>query len=397
MPFLYIQKKSPYYWIGYYDIKRPDGKRNPALNTRIPVTAADRERYAQNQLLPKPRPKFKPQGTKEARELLKKFSIDLAERDIYAKSGINTREFRSLIEGLDEYLYNHPKIKPNTVSSYIYAMKLFITAIGNKDIHKITEHDCSTFIRYMIKNTKSEATQNSYTKRLWVLFNYFVKKKWCNENIITITDAPEYMPDPIPEDELKIILNFYAHKRGYTDKEGKKAYQHLNPAVAARQLAVIKIMLETGFRQSTLLLLGPKDIDYKEGIVKAINVKRNNKPFIFPLHKRLLKTIKNLPLPCGEKAGSGEQYFPEYKNYDSLNFWERDLKRLLKDEMIKRYYQMYQLRDTFNSRLANAGVDEATREVLLDHYSDKINRMHYTSYTNKYLKDLLDQKLKGLV
>jgi site-specific recombinase XerD len=409
MPFFFIHKKSPYYWIGFYDKEQTNGNKRPQLNTKIKVTDADWQRYQAWQTenvkwkmegKKKQKPKPNLQGNKELKERLKKFSIALAERDMYKKAGLELKVTKNLKEGLEDYLYNHPKITASTADSYKYAMAKFIEAVGNKNIHECTGKDCSTFIRLLIKQKRSEATQNSYTKRMWVLFNYFIKNKWIHDNIIVITSVPEYNPDPIPEDELKTIFNYYANKRDFVTFQLKKPNKNVPQENINRQILFIRLMLETGFRQSTLMLLNKVDFDIKEKRIKAINAKRSLKKFYFPIHRRIAQIVPDL-LALQENRRrlrllDAENLFG-YKDYHSLKFWQRDMNLLFTKGVIRQRYQMYQLRDTFNSRLANAGVDESTRNELMDHYDGSINRKHYTKYQMEYLLTVLDKALKGKV
>lgn len=44
---IYTQNNSPYYWIRYYDKFEEDArKKRKSLNTKIPVTEADKKRIA---------------------------------------------------------------------------------------------------------------------------------------------------------------------------------------------------------------------------------------------------------------------------------------------------------------------------------------------------------------
>lgn len=393
MPFFYIQKKSPYYWIGFYDKESTNGSRRPKLNTKIKVTDADWQRY--NAI-----PRQKPQGNKELRERLKKFSIALAERDMYKKAGLELKVTKDLKEGLADYLYNHPQLAASTIDSYKYAMHLFIEVVGNKNIHDCTGTDCSTLIRHMIKEDYAPASQNSYTKRLWVLFNYFIKKKWIHDNIIVITSEPEYFPDPIPENELKVIFNYYKNKKDFITLQLKKPNASLSEDTISKQYLFIRLMLETGFRQSTIMQLTPSDFEIKEKRIKAHNAKRKNKIFYFPIHKRLAAYLPALLAVEKKKRRLGLLDYDNifnYKDYHSLKFWQRDMNLLFTKGVIKQRYQMYQLRDTFNSRLANEGVDESTRNELMDHYDGSINRKHYTKYHMEYLLSVLDKSLRGKI
>lgn len=60
-----------------------------------------------------------------------------------------------------------------------------------------------------------------------------------------------------------------------------------------------------------------------------------------------------------------------------LKFWDRDLMKLVKDNKIKKKYQMYQLRDTFSTLLASSRVDVSVIQDLLNHSNIAITKNSY--------------------
>jgi integrase len=355
---IYIRENSPFYWFCYYDKNEPDPKkRRKSISTKIEITQADQKRIKQgcNYIL---------QGTPNLRELLKQFRNGLFENETIKKSGIKLKRNIKLSEGLKEYLFFKPQLKPRTIEVYNYAATKMITATTDKEVYRYSNKDYVLLIRYCTEQKFSETSMAIITRHLHPLWNWFVKQKYASENIIHKLKTPKGTPHPIPPKELRTILSYYEEK-----------------GIPSQEFAV-KFFLFTGFRPSTAIIQTWENIDLDNDIMIAMNVKAN-RPFVFPIHKELKKLLEARPKKTGSVLG--------YKTKDCLDFFHRDMKKLIHFNFISFQYTLYNLRDTFASHLANNNLDMSNVQEIMNHSDPRITRGHYALVQTKYLRKKIDQ------
>lgn len=354
MASLYPRKDSPYIWIRYYDKAEPDPrKRRKSVSTKIPNTR---------------------EGWKAARDLKKRVESGLVEREILHKSGIKLQKRLLLSEGLEEFIASRPHIAEKTIKADRLAAAKMIGACGDKYIHYYSESDYEKLISYLRRKREklslSEATISITTMHLSPLWNYFVRKGYAAENIIKIIKPPKKNVEPVPNDELQMILKYFeAHDKS--------------------QFQLVYFLLLTGFRISSALIQKWEDINFNDGYMNAINVKARNKPFTFPLYPELRKLLEDIgPKPKG-------RLFEKYREGDSPKFWTRAMERLTERSQIGKKYKIHDLRKTFTSILVNRGVNQFFVQKLLDHSDIRVTDGSYTKLEIRSLTEVLnDLKIK---
>lgn len=348
---IHKQKRSPFYWIRFYDKHEPDtSKRRKWINTKIPAT---------------------PENKKKAEILLKKFELGLAERDLFVKTGADGRIIKSVQEGLAEFLNSKFEIKAGTVDLYKTAIEHLIKGTKKNKIYFFNDQDFSSLIKYFQTKGLSPNSQAIYLRHLHSVFKFWESKDYLSKNIIKKMDQKKLrkVPQPIDLDDLTKILQYYK------DKNPQHHYWF------------VMTLLLTGWRPSTALELRWEDVNFDQKYIRAINVKSSHE-FIFPLHKQLEDLFESM------EKGRGK-VFP-FKGSDSLKFWSRDLKKLLdpdktpEEQRIKKYYKMYQLRKTFASTTASSAKIQDV-QTLLDHSSNSVTQDHYVLIKTDYLRRILDE------
>ncbi len=354
---IFVHKNSPYYWLRYYDptIKEPANRRR-WINTKIPVTSADRRRYERK----RKGENLKYTGTRELKELLKRFRAGLAEKNIEQKAKIRVKKKLLFSEGTKEFLFYKPNIKAATVDMYNYAATQMIAACTDKHINRYTKKDYTLLIRYCKEKNYSTATTSTITRHLSPLWNYFVKNRYASENIIIKLKSPKGNPQPIKEKDLRVILKYYKEK-GQPKQEN-----------------TVLFLLFTGLRPSSAVMQDWEWIDLENEIMTSYNVK-SSRFFIFPIYNELKELLLKIgPRKTGLVLG--------YKSTDSLKFFNRDMHKLYLANLISRKYSLYSLRDTFASYLANNNLDVSNVQELLNHSNIRITREHYVKMSSSYLK-----------
>jgi integrase len=372
---VYIQKLSPYYWIRYYDKYDPDPKkRSKSINTKIKITPADLTRAISAN---KDGTKQRLQGTPELRKLLSQFRTGLAELNITRQTGVILKKELSLRDGFEEFKKDksvpHSKqfIKEKTLNNYALSIDHFIKSAGDKIIYKYTENDFKKLLFYFdeVSENKKKMSVNTraiYTRSLHAVWNYFIKKNYADKNIIEIVNPELKDPDPIDIDDMTKIIQHLKN-----DKE----YPH--------HYFLIYYLLLTGCRASSAITQNISDIDFKNRFIKIPNVKTGRKKnklfYTFPIYSELEKLLLEMNI----KKDSPERLFKQYalikNDYTSpLSFWDRAIRKLINEKIIKKRYLIKQIRPTFFSYLINIlGMDIYSVYKLADHADMKTTETHY--------------------
>lgn len=366
---VYLIERSPFYWLRYYDKYEPNpARKRKSVNLKIEVTEADRKRHKQGLRLI---------GTSQLREQVTVIRSALAQRNIEIFSGVRIIGGKTLSETLREYLLENPSLSTSSVAMYVYAVDKFISVCCEYPIYKYSKKDYSDFI--LSYKDKNKTTLSTITKHLSVIFNFALKKKYIKESIIKITAAPKGIPQPIPISDLITILAFYDKKETHL-KERKINFA---PLEIREQRLIVYLLFYTGLRKSSIFALYKKDIDFENEFIIASNIK-GKKKFLFPLHGLLKTLLKD----CNEKIIS--------RTDKRLYFWDRDLKKMVKEGKIKKKYQIHSLRDTFSTLLASKRVDVSTIQDLLDHSNINITKEHYLLTDSRQTKKMLDKTFADL-
>jgi len=258
---------------------------------------------------------------------------------------IKSRE-KTLKEGFLEFIASRKNPSPETIKDYEYAFKKVTDNFGDKRINKIRKED----IEDLENDLQLSITENSiasYFKKLKVIFNYFQKAGWIEENPIPSKQMKIEEPETIPRKDLEEILM----------KLKQRNREHFR---------VVALLLLTGLRISELLRLTFEDIDFRDNIMIIRNSKarRDDK---FPLYKDLREfLIEEFPQRSGRLFN--------YKDRHSMKFFKKFLKAEGYDN-----YNFHNLRKTFISKLVNSGLSVYDVMTLARHRSIKTTLKHYTA------------------
>lgn len=395
---VYLQEKSPYYWIRYYDKYEQDEKRKrKSVNTKIEVTPSDWKRFENNEKL---------LGTPELRNKVKGFRDALTNRNIELQSGIKIRKDLTLKEGYEEYKQiksvpgSKRQIKEKTIKSYDLAVDHMIKSCGNKLIYKYSDKDYRSLLYYFDelkipgktkRNKKNEIIETQYktmsmnsraiyTRSLHAIWNFFVEKKYALKNIIEVTESEDKAVDPIPNEDMLSILYYLKEDQDYP-----------------HQYWIIYFMLLTGCRPSSAIVQLKEDIDFKRKIINIQNVKtgsrKGQQSYKFPLYSELEKLLKEMNVKPGDQGRLFNMYAIVPGDYTSpLSFWKRKIGFLHSSKKIEKIYNIKQIRPTLASFLVNnLQMDIFTVQKLLDHSDIKVTDKHYVDFDLKKVRDQLDE------
>jgi site-specific recombinase XerD len=381
---LYIRENSPYYWLSVYDKHERDSKKKrKKLSTGIEITNADLKRYNEWKKSGSPLNK-KPKllGNEKTRRLIAGIKQGQLEEDLFRKTGVKIRKKKLLSDAFEDFkrersIKDHPKhLKPKTLKNYSTAVQHFISCNTDKEVYKYTyKNDYFEFLRYMEDEDFAQNSKSIYTRTLKSLWNYFVEEELTEENIIRKIDEEIIGSDPIDLDDMNILLKYYY-------KKDIKKYH------------AIAYLLLSFCRPSTAMVQEVNQIDFKEKIIWMKNVKARKKVkyYPFPLYKSLESLVRGI-LEYHEGGDRLFSHFPIGNNYtDAFRWWYRDNLKMFEAGLIRKRYQLQQLRETAPSYALNVlGMDIFTIQKLLDHSNIRITDKHYVKVEMKKARKVLDE------
>jgi integrase len=399
---IYIDKRSPYYQLRYYDKLEPlKSKRRKQHNTKIEITATDKKRSEKK----KPGKKLELQGTPELWRKVKELKIALADRKFEndTKSQISKR--LTLSEGYKEFKSvrtvpgSKGQLKLKTLQNYTLAVEHMIEACGDKLIYKYTaKKDYVDLLNHFEKkqipgkkiktkdekiiveyHTMSFNSRSMYTRALKSLWEYFVSKAYTRSNIIEPVEGEEKDPDPILLTDMVTIIEYFKFDKDYP-----------------HHFWIIYFMLLTGCRPSSAIVQMKEDINFTRKRITIRNVKtgRTKKKLFyrFPLYKELDKLMQMMGVKEGDTGRLFSMYSVVPENYTwPLSFWKRGIGFLFKAKKISREYNLKQIRPTFMSFLINVlKIDIYTVQKLADHSDIKVTDKNYVDFKLTNIRKNLD-------
>lgn len=386
---VYIPANSRFYWLKYYDKTEPVlSKRPKRISTKIPASLRDlneRDKASQEKRTPIYT------GTADLRSVVKIIRKEITYTHIEQTTQITIPRSITFMQSFNNMLAErtvpqHPKyLKPGTVKIYNGVAEHFINACGDLPVTDYSDNTMHKLLVYLNKKNHSKTYISIITRTLRAIFNYFIKKKLCISNPIETTRATRNEPVVISDAELSMILD------------------HLRKSPFKHNYFFVKFLQLTGCRPSSAMVQRIDKIDKENNVIYIENVKTNlqkSSPYYqFPLYPELaelIDQIKDWNKSKEEKYPNPQnRLFPqfgytEHHYNESLKFFPRAIKQLLKTNKITRRYTLKHLRSTFASKLINSGnFNILVVNKLLDHADIKTTKEHYAKLlTNEALETL---------
>jgi site-specific recombinase XerD len=177
-----------------------------------------------------------------------------------------------LSKAIEGFLINAAarRLSPNTVDFYINIFKKLQRFFpGDPDIGDITTGQVEQFLASL--TTLSKKSLLGHHAGLSSLWRWAAKEKLTASNIIREIQQPhpeERIVSPFTEAEVKAILAAVDKSKFYK-RPGKRECQH-TIATAARNRALLFVLLDTGMRAAELCGLHINDVDLKARHVKVM-------------------------------------------------------------------------------------------------------------------------------
>lgn len=258
---------------------------------------------------------------------------------------------------------NSKRYSPNTIRTYLEAIKTFIRFFKGKETGQITNDDIITFNNdYILKNNYSAAFQNQVVNAVKLFFKV-------NDNILI--DLSEIhrprrsrpLPNVLSKDEIKALLESLFN---------------------LKHQCMLSLAYSCGLRVGELISLVLQDIDSKRMVVMVKNSK-GNKDRIVPLSPKILNLLQEYYkrfkpqkyLFEGEKPGS------PYSNRSI----QLVIKRATDKAGILKPVTMHWLRHSYATHLHESGTDIRFIQSLLGHNSTKTTEI-YTHISTRSIQNI---------
>lgn len=390
---VYIQKKSPFYWLRYYDKSEPvQSRRSKSICLKIEITPADRKEQARAHAEKR---RAKLTGTKKLQILVSQIRDEITVRNIELQTGIVIKTtpdfstaFSQLIKartlpGTEEYL------KPRTVTLYQSTADLFLQACNNAPVDKYSTEINNQLVRHMQTAGLKPSSMSIHTRTLKAIFNWFIKQKYINTNPVKTVKYLDTAPVLISGEHMQIILNHFKIK--------EEQYQYI----------FLKFLQLTGCRPSSAVVQQLSNIDLDNNILHIQNVKTGHLKAAATYPFPITEELNNILAPYINALPKGAvRLFPQFKVSDhytqSLRFWDRAMKKLTTPAepgtkaVLPRKYSFKHFRSTFASNQAKKGnTNPFELQRLLDHSSIATTKKHYITIEMQQLKKKLEEKPKA--
>ena len=247
-----------------------------------------------------------------------------------------------------------------------YSVNHWIAACGNKLLLDYTKKDYHNFIIYMAGKNLSQQSQGLISRTLYALFNYYLKQKIIDENIITVIKPQNKKPEAIPPEDLKLILSHLRERN-----------------LAAYNFA--KFLYLSGFRIGEAIRLRWVDIDYKKKLLYVHNHKAKRVD-VLPLLPDLEQHLESISPDPGS-----DRVFPQYTSTDGLKFFIRVQEEIWGKG--KHRYSLHQLRKTFVTKLISEGVHMFHVKTLARHSDIRTTLLFYAEENINNLRKELEGKI----
>lgn len=285
------------------------------------------------------------------------------------------------IKDLQEmYLANNKRISWSTAELTKRAFKYLIKSIGNMELKYMTVEHAEQFQLWLM-NRYSNTTVNINTKIVRPAFRYAMRREWIKEDLFSI---------PL----LKVTEE---RERIYEPQEIERILE------AANQIWKLRILLaySCGLRRAEVLNLNYSDCDFTRKLIHIQPKKETQGIWAWEPKGR---TCRTLPMPekVGELLMSQKKDLPPYQPYPCLSevrYWslkkrQRDNElternRLVPDEnfgvpfrkILRRadvaYGTFHDLRRTYGTMMAEAGIPQHELAFLMGHSDSKTTEKFY--------------------
>ncbi len=276
---------------------------------------------------------------------------------------MHTLTFSQIIEG---YLLNAGArhLSPHTIEDYLNTFHKFETFMGDDvSFTSISKHDIQRFLT--AQTDVSNKTVLNYHIGLSALWTWAVKEQIVPANVVREVHPPR--PEkreiiPFTEAEIKALMSSLEHSRIYS-RPGKRSSNHALPD-AARNHAILMLMLDTGIRAHEISALKIFDVDQRNQRIQVMGKgsKERSIPFSARTGQALWRYLSTRP-----SARVGDALFVTRSNRPMDRHDLRKLLHRIGERANVNNVHPHRFRHTFAIQYLRNGGDAYTLQALLGH------------------------------
>lgn len=290
----------------------------------------------------------------------------------------------TLSQAIAGYLINLSArhLSQNTVNDYTNTLSKLSNHLESGIL--VSDIGIDQINQFLASFTKlSNKTLSNYHSTLSTFFDWMITNKIITENPVKFVQRakPERrVIDPIPEEEIKLLLKAVTHTNPYS-RPGKKTCQNRLPD-AERNTAIILFFLDNGCRVSELCNLQVKDLDLKQ--LRAFIMGKGSKERFVPFSDRTSQAIWKYHTKRGDLYPDDYVFSTERNRQLERSPIQKMLARASKRAGISHVHP-HRLRHTFAITYLRAGGDVFTLQMILGHEHLEMVR-HYSRLAQSDIK-----------
>jgi len=279
------------------------------------------------------------------------------------------------IEDYINYIYIEKKLSNNTKMAYERDLKAFSLYLNNKNIENITANDIKSYISYLNDIKEKDKSIARKIVSIKTFFDYLMKERVIKVNPCEKIESPKLrktLPKTLNEDEINILLN-------------------LSPKTALewRNKAMLELMYATGLRVSELVELEVNDIDLKDNYVRVFG--KGKKERIVPMADITTDVLNEYINVYRNSLLKGyltdKVFISSYGKGMTRQGFFKNLKKIAKEQGIKKDFSPHTLRHSFATHLLEHGADLRAIGEMLGHENIKTTQIYTHLSNNKIKKD----------
>lgn len=281
-----------------------------------------------------------------------------------------------------DFLASLTSVAPRTVEAYQRDLAGFAAWAAPQGIDHPAGVDRLVLRRYVAHLATEGYARRSIARKASALRRYF---RWCERTGLVAADPSHGLTTPrgegrlprvLRQDELNVLLD-----------APPAAVSGDDPAVRARDDAVLEILYGSGLRVGELCGLRPADLDLARG--RATVWGKGAKQRVVPLSEPAVAALRRW-LADGRPhvADTGSPADALFLNRRGHRLSPRDVRRLL-DRRAAAPTHPHALRHTFATHLLDGGADLRAVQDLLGH-SDLATTQRYTHVSRERLRSVYD-------
>lgn len=279
-----------------------------------------------------------------------------------------------------QYLRVEKGVSNETIKSYAYDLKGFLTALNKHSTDDFLPTDVSDYVRIQSKQLKETSTivrRISSTKNFYLflerehIINLSLKK-------VEIPKGVKSLPISIPVEEVEALLNA----------------PDLEKPEGQRDRAMLETMYSSGLRVSELLSLKLKQVNIEKSIIDVIG--KGNKERKVPIGDYALDYLK-LYIGDGRRKNIGKKseylFLNRYGEPLSRQYFFKQIKKYAEQVGIKEEISPHTLRHCFATHMLEHGAELRAVQEMLGH-SNIATTQIYTNISTKHIVEAYDLSSK---